>query len=363
MKYKQDIIYVLEQMLEYVNKISTENDISGLCDLIKDIEDHMTKNQYALCRQYLENNLPTKNLRSYSFPEYEIKPRVEWLEEQLDKQGKSFTIEDLKNKKVMIRLYEYNMDQGYEKKTIKLFKSIGNPEGIIVEFVEGDSGTTNDLVYYTLVKKDHSISFRKEHFDLEEGEGPGITETRSLEYFLKQLDMKKEDKVDEVFTKDDILKLAKKYPAFKDNLSKEFPSVFKDSWREKLINPKNSRSYILTNDPHLNFSVDEYPHNFYRKPEHVFAKEEHAQLLADKMTLMQEMHAFAHAKNEGWKPDWEDRGERKHGINYVTYKFYTTHYYLNNLLVFGVAVKSEEIAEEMLEEFRYRLEAIYNKQY
>lgn len=39
------------------------------------------------------------------------------------------------------------------------------------------------------------------------------------------------------------------------------------------------------------------------------------------------------------------------------------HYNYLNAFVFGVAVKSEEIAKEMLEEFGDRIKNIYNKQY
>lgn len=84
---------------------------------------------------------------------------------------------------------------------------------------------------------------------------------------------------------------------------------------------------------------------------------------------MQEMHAFAHVMNEGWLPDWKneygDKDDRKWGLafNEDADGVYADWCDYTNPFVFGIAVKSEEIAEEMLVEFGKRIKAIYNKQY
>lgn len=86
------------------------------------------------------------------------------------------------------------------------------------------------------------------------------------------------------------------------------------------------------------------------------------ELYEEKALLMADMMHFAYARNEGWVPDLADE-EAKWGLvrefGYVIsdYTFY------HNEFVFGVSVKSEEIAQEMLEEFGERIEEIYNKQY
>ena len=78
---------------------------------------------------------------------------------------------------------------------------------------------------------------------------------------------------------------------------------------------------------------------------------------------MQEMHAFAHVKNEGWMPDWGDDDESKWGIAIYENKCLIENFYDVNYFIFGIAVKSREIAEEMLAEFGERIKRIYNKQY
>ena len=101
-----------------------------------------------------------------------------------------------------------------------------------------------------------------------------------------------------------------------------------------------------------------------RKPEHAFKTEEQAELIKEKMLLMQEMYAFAHVKNEGWIPDWGDLSKEKFGVLYSAYEGLEVECTMGcNYFIFGIAVKSREIAEEMLAEFGDRIKKIYNNQY
>lgn len=87
-------------------------------------------------------------------------------------------------------------------------------------------------------------------------------------------------------------------------------------------------------------------------------------LLTNKVMLMYQMHAFAHARNEGWVPDWESSSQPKWGLIYGGFvRLYLDNKYTSNNCIFGVAVKSREIAQEMLEEFGERISEVYNKQY
>ena len=88
------------------------------------------------------------------------------------------------------------------------------------------------------------------------------------------------------------------------------------------------------------------------------------ELYEEKALLMADMMHFAYVRNKGWTPDWADEDEYKWGISleedggmgvYAQLIF--------NEFAFGIAVKSKEIAQEMLEEFGERIEEIYNKQY
>ena len=86
------------------------------------------------------------------------------------------------------------------------------------------------------------------------------------------------------------------------------------------------------------------------------------ELYEEKALLMADMMHFAHARNEGWVPDWADE-EAKWGLAREFEHVISDYTFYHNEFVFGVSVKSEEIAQEMLEEFGERVEEIYNKQY
>lgn len=86
-------------------------------------------------------------------------------------------------------------------------------------------------------------------------------------------------------------------------------------------------------------------------------------LYEEKALLMADMMHFAYVRNEGWMPDWGDDDESKWGIAIYENKCLIENFYDVNYFIFGIAVKSQEIAEEMLAEFGDRIEKIYNKQY
>lgn len=150
-----------------------------------------------------------------------------------------------------------------------------------------------------------------------------------------------------------------------ENMEQELQKLKKEAlqekWQDKLVQPSKDKHYFITNSHDKGFSVnfDQYTG---RKPEHAFKTKEQAELVKEKMLLMQEMLAFAHVRNDGWEPVWEDDSV-KHGIRYKGDTLCPCSYYHANNFVFGIAVKSIKIAEEMLETFRERLEKHYKKQY
>ena len=88
------------------------------------------------------------------------------------------------------------------------------------------------------------------------------------------------------------------------------------------------------------------------------------ELYEEKALLMADMMHFAYVKNEGWKPNWGDDEQDKYGLSIGNNReIYSISYCVHNCFLFGIAVKSEKIAREMLEEFGKRIERIYNKQY
>lgn len=137
-----------------------------------------------------------------------------------------------------------------------------------------------------------------------------------------------------------------------------------EKWQDKLVQSKSDGYYYITSNPNNGLLVNHSHGSSDRKPEHAFREKEHAELIKEKMLLMQEMYAFAHVKNEGREPDWNSGSQVKWGVLVgiggvpliESYSFY-------NYFVFGIVVKSEEIAKEMLEIFGERIKKYYSKQY
>lgn len=88
------------------------------------------------------------------------------------------------------------------------------------------------------------------------------------------------------------------------------------------------------------------------------------ELYEEKALLMEDMMHFAYVKNEGWVPIWGDDEQDKYGLSISNNRdVYSISYCVHNCFLFGIAVKSGEIAREMLTEFGGRIKEIYNKQY
>ena len=135
-----------------------------------------------------------------------------------------------------------------------------------------------------------------------------------------------------------------------------------DRWQDSLVQPGKERYFYIL-DSADEGSVVCGGSKSKRKPEHAFRTREQAELIKEKARLMQEMHAFAHVRNGNWVPDWGNECQKKYGIlsrGAVIKVDYLIGY---NSLIFGIAVKSRKIAEEMLEEFGERIKKVYNKQY
>lgn len=88
------------------------------------------------------------------------------------------------------------------------------------------------------------------------------------------------------------------------------------------------------------------------------------ELYEEKALLMADMMHFAYVRNEGWKPDWGDDEQDKYGLSIGNNReIYSVSYCTCNFFLFGIAVKSSKIAEEMLLEFGKRIEKFYNRMY
>lgn len=167
--------------------------------------------------------------------------------------------------------------------------------------------------------------------------------------------------------KQKIEKLEKELAELKNELAEFEKSQQTGKWQDKLVQPidEDRDYYFITSNVGEGLMVGRrHRGGMDRKPEHAFATEEQAELVKEKMLLMQEMFAFAHSKNEGWKPDWNTGEQKKWGIDVcknvpavASYCWYTNGY------IFGITVKSKEIAEEMRDIFGERIKKYYNEQY
>lgn len=136
-----------------------------------------------------------------------------------------------------------------------------------------------------------------------------------------------------------------------------------ERWQDKLPQPQIESFYYIGVHSGLGFNVYSN-HETVRKPEHSFRREEYAELLKDKMLLMQEMYAFAHVRNRGEIFNWNIGSEQaKFGIEMFEGRCRINSLWVKNSFVFGISVKSREIAEEMFDIFGGRIEKYYNEQY
>lgn len=137
-----------------------------------------------------------------------------------------------------------------------------------------------------------------------------------------------------------------------------------DRWQDSLVQPeKEDYFYLISNEYEGLIVCFDAEIETDRRPEYAFKTKDQAELIKEKMLLMQEMYAFAHVRNDGWMPNWQDGEQMKYGIVQIKDEIEVDWFTRTNAFVFGVAVKSKAIAEEMLLEFGKRIESIYNKMY
>lgn len=138
----------------------------------------------------------------------------------------------------------------------------------------------------------------------------------------------------------------------------------KSDWRSKLVQKGNN--YLLISSVEIGcFKQILIPEPLScRNSIHAFHtnQKNFAQLIADKCTLMLEMHQFAYHNNDGWVADYRNNKQYKFGVRHLNNKFIVDSVLHQNILVFGIAVKSKELAEQMLSEFGDRIKQLYNVQ-
>lgn len=82
-----------------------------------------------------------------------------------------------------------------------------------------------------------------------------------------------------------------------------------------------------------------------------FKTRKQAEQFKKEQILLFKMHKWAEEHNEGWTPDWEDFREPKYTIAYEYRKFVVSPAYTYQQFLKLPYFKSEEIAEQFIEEF------------
>lgn len=159
----------------------------------------------------------------------------------------------------------------------------------------------------------------------------------------------------------EIASLEEKVKSLYENLE-SYVEKEKD-WRDKLVQPSSQDYFIVDSSSTSGLYTHCIPGNGSRKPEHAFETKEQAELVKEKMLLMQEMLAFAHVRNEGWVPKWELPQIGKFGLVISSGELFIESWITYNYFIFGIAVKSKEMAEEMIDIFGERIKKYYNVQY
>lgn len=141
---------------------------------------------------------------------------------------------------------------------------------------------------------------------------------------------------------------------------KKLEDILYKDWEAGLVNPENEDYYYIKSSSEFGFDIEFSNNPIYRKPKHAFRTKEQANLIKEKILLLQEMYAFAHVKNKGEVGYYGICINRQ---NQLCLRFVDEHVPIINIVVFGVFLTYEADAKEMLEIFGDRIKECYNKQY
>lgn len=86
---------------------------------------------------------------------------------------------------------------------------------------------------------------------------------------------------------------------------------------------------------------------------------ERCEQLYQKQRLMQDMYLWVDTFCPDWKPDWECEKDPKHGVLKRDCDIETEYYFTCNQFIFGISVPTRKLAEQMLEEFKDRINKWY----
>ncbi len=121
---------------------------------------------------------------------------------------------------------------------------------------------------------------------------------------------------------------------------------------------KKYKKLLSTYNEVVKAKKEEKKESDWKKTDFTF---EETTLLKEKMSLMYDITRWVKHYNliDGFTPDWGDSAQRKFGITIEYEEMDTTWYSIYNPFVFGLSVSTRERAEQMIKEFRERVQKYY----
>ena len=151
--------------------------------------------------------------------------------------------------------------------------------------------------------------------------------------------------------------LLKTAPAFTDIIYENFPELKpKKRWFEEY----EGGDYGVIQGSLSGIFMSNYDIKLSYENIHTFKTNEQAQQHAKKLNLYTEKQVFANFRNGDWVADWRDMTQGKYAILFHCGVLTIESNFAIRNFVFQIPVKSQEIAEEMLEEFGDRIKECFN---
>jgi hypothetical protein len=122
------------------------------------------------------------------------------------------------------------------------------------------------------------------------------------------------------------------------------------------------RPFLFTPEISMQGSLEVYADREI-EPTVSFYTEEDADFVIQKCNLLIEMSNYAFSVNGNWIPYWDKKEQKKYGIVLQNSTAMVKENEIFNIYVFGIALKSKGLALEMLEEFKPRIEKLFNNQF
>lgn len=181
-----------------------------------------------------------------------------------------------------------------------------------------------------------------------------------ISYTVTTLD---EDRRDRRMTIEELLEKIKQQGAILEELKKQVEELSQDEKKIRTLPVENEEYTHLRED--LSMCSHQYIYgNNLQSIGNYFKSEEDAKMVIKAMQIEQAIRIRRIELNDGWEPDWDNRGEDKYFIFTecgCCLKVFKVNLY-NHFPIFGY-YKSEEIAQQVIDEFEDELYWYFTEYY